>query len=175
VITLPACTYPAHTVTVQLPAVEPRGRVAAGEPDGPVGSQRLAHGGHAALRRVGPAPRPRERHRGSALWLRRRRPRGMARSDPSSTAAETERTTHGIVSWPNRAKNSGEVVVRYLGCRLHVAKELADRAMRRRTEGAEQVIGKEVDYDGGRFIRSGLQDREEEGAACVAVCGYPTQ
>jgi hypothetical protein len=102
----------------------------------------------------------------------------MAGSCPSSTAAGTERTTHGIVSWPNRAKSPGKMVVfsmvRYLGCRLHVAKEPTDRAMRR-TEGAEQVIGKEVDYDGGRFIRSELQDREEEGAACVVVCRYPTQ
>jgi hypothetical protein len=34
------------------PAVEPRGRRFAGEPDGPVGPQWLAHGGQAALRRA---------------------------------------------------------------------------------------------------------------------------
>ena len=108
-----------------LPAVEPRGRGGAGEPERPVGPQRLARGGH-ALGRVRSAPRPRKRdHRGSA----RRRRRRTARPNATSSAGKQ---TALSASSRGRARGGGAGGARamaYLGWRLHAANEPTDRAM----------------------------------------------
>ena len=114
-----------------LPAVEPRGRGGAWEPDRPVGPQRLARGGH-ALGRVRSAPRPRKRdHRGSA----RRRRRRTARPNATSSAAEKQtarckRTAGGARHGRSRCSGAGGArAMAYLGWRLHAANEPTDRAM----------------------------------------------
>jgi len=124
-----------------LPAVEPRGRGGAWEPERPVGPQRLARGGH-ALGRVRPAPRPRKRdHRGSA-----RRRRRTARPDATSSAAEKQtarcqRTAGGARHGRSRCSGAGGArAMAYLGWRLHAANEPTDRAMGAR-RAKEKAIG----------------------------------
>jgi hypothetical protein len=113
------------------PAVEPRGRRFAGEPDGPVGPQWFAHGGQAALRcanTVAAAPPD-----GSARRRRRSirlRSMQLQSRDPSSIAGQENNSAKTIEQGnPDVSTEIGRSVADYLGWRLQAANEPVGRGI----------------------------------------------